>query len=149
MEIVSQPQPICIECIEGYYLDTETGKCVATCSSSQFEEFLPRRKCYKCDEECFSCYGAANNYCTICKNEKYNLNGSCVEKCPDDGSSLQLDKPSKICQQSCQANGTAYLYKVKRIIDIQFKDRDLKFNQAYIAEVSYKNNSKELCMLLI
>ena len=56
-------------CLEGFFVDAET------------------QKCLKCDSKCFSCEGSKEN-CTSCAKKFLHLS-KCVDKCPDGSLILQ------------------------------------------------------------
>ena len=62
------------------------GKCVSTCSYSQFIQTISTQdQCVKCHSTCNSCTGSQKNQCSSCRNwspELFTLNGtSCIDKC--------------------------------------------------------------------
>ncbi|KRX07488.1 Insulin-like growth factor binding protein, N-terminal [Pseudocohnilembus persalinus] len=76
----------CSSCAYGYYFDTTTSSCVATCPNSYYAE-EDGRTCDPCDSDCDTCTGPSSSECVLCSSSPTQLyfhsDNLCYSTCPD------------------------------------------------------------------
>ena len=71
----------CEQCLAGFFLNKENGKCSKTCNQSYYSN-ISDYTCERCDLQCLSCSGPGPNECLSCQNSLFLLNSSCLTNCP-------------------------------------------------------------------
>ncbi|XP_038025774.1 proprotein convertase subtilisin/kexin type 5 isoform X1 [Anas platyrhynchos] len=73
----------CLTCRNGLIL-SHNGHCVAPgyCSHTEYYD-QKTQTCKLCHKKCFRCSGPTEHQCLGCANNRYLLNTTCVETCPD------------------------------------------------------------------
>ncbi|XP_051499578.1 proprotein convertase subtilisin/kexin type 5 isoform X2 [Apus apus] len=91
----------CLTCRNGLMLNHD-GHCVAPGSCSLTEYYIEKTQtCKPCHKNCFHCSGPTEHQCLSCANNRYLLNTTCVETCPD-GYYLDSDeKRCSLCHSAC------------------------------------------------
>ncbi|XP_075595358.1 proprotein convertase subtilisin/kexin type 5 isoform X2 [Balearica regulorum gibbericeps] len=73
----------CLTCRNGLMLNDD-GHCVASGYCSRTEYYVEKTQtCKPCHKKCFHCLGPTEHQCLSCANNRYLLNTTCVETCPD------------------------------------------------------------------
>ncbi|XP_010190928.1 PREDICTED: proprotein convertase subtilisin/kexin type 5-like, partial [Mesitornis unicolor] len=91
----------CLTCRNGLMLNHD-GHCVASGYCSSNEYYVEKTQtCNPCHKKCFHCSGPTEHQCLSCVNNRYLLNTTCVEACPDGYYVDSNERQCSPCHSAC------------------------------------------------
>ncbi|KFV18851.1 Proprotein convertase subtilisin/kexin type 5, partial [Tauraco erythrolophus] len=91
----------CLTCRNGLMLNHD-GHCVASGYCSRTEYYVEKTQtCKPCHKKCLHCSGPTEHQCLSCANNRYLLNTTCVETCPDGYYVDSDERQCSPCHSAC------------------------------------------------
>ncbi|KAI1239706.1 Proprotein convertase subtilisin/kexin type 5, partial [Lamprotornis superbus] len=93
----------CLTCRNGWILNHH-GHCTLPGYCSPTEYYIEETQtCKSCHKKCFQCSGPTEHQCLSCANNRYLLNRTCVETCPDGYYADSTERQCSACHSTCDS----------------------------------------------